>query len=206
MNKSQKVREKRLPLKRKPLADAFEDLPSVVPPSRPFVSPARLMKSCLFRCVVSLSFVAFFFAVSLAGAERPTPDEVRRVIEYYYGTEKTRPVLLQIKLCRDFERSGKDKFECVGELSRPEIDYGKDFFVWLNFFWNKGQSYDVIVNFSLKGVSRRTYNYTLPDNGSIRYRVPLEFPANRKGDWTVSVFHDDGTEPELLDSIEVSIR
>ncbi len=150
--------------------------------------------------------VAIVFMPCLALAQaKPSPAEIKKVLEYYYGSTNDAVVIVDTRLCRDVATQGENKNECTATISSSEIEVGQPSFLWMNFFVPaKAGKQKILVQFNQNGVTRMTRQFTL--SGSIRFRSWKKFALDRPGKWTVKILQDKQTGVEELASFALTSR
>ncbi len=132
--------------------------------------------------------IAFMPCLALAQGE-PSPAEIKKVLEYYYGSTNDAVVVVDARLCSDVATQGENKNECTTTLSSDSIEVGKPSFLWMNFFVPaKAGEQKILIQFNQNGMTRMTRQLTL--SGSIRFRTWKKFVVDRPGKWSVKIFQD----------------
>jgi len=138
-------------------------------------------------------------------ATKPAPEEVKRVLEYYYHGQGMGPVLLDAKVCRDVQREGDEKNECAGDVSTEVIKKGESLFLWMAYIVPSGdEPQNIIVQFENGGVTRMVKN--LQVTGQLRYRTWLKATFDKAGSWKARIIHDTGSSAVDLGSIAVTVE
>lgn len=130
-----------------------------------------------------LLIAAIVFSSTNAWAvDKPSSDEVFKVMEYYRtGSEA---ILVESTLCAEIAKEGTDKNQCTSPLPNS-ITKGEDASVWMNFMVPGDDAANILVQFKFKG--RVLSSRELKLSSAIRYRTWLNAPNNKVGNWTVSV-------------------
>ncbi len=55
----------------------------------------------------------------------PTPGEVQKVLDFYYGPAEAPPILIETRICRDVAKEGEHKNECTEKLGSDAIQVGE---------------------------------------------------------------------------------
>jgi len=136
---------------------------------------------------------------------KPSPAEIKKVLEYYYGTTSDGVVLVDSRLCSDVATQGENKNECTTTISSSAIEVGQPSFLWMNFFVPaKAGEQKILVQFNQNGVTRMTRQLTL--SGAIRFRTWKKFVLDRPGKWTVKILQDNQSGVKELASIGLTSR
>ena len=144
--------------------------------------------------------------VTLAGSpsQRPDGDEIKRVLEYYYGEASAAPVLVESKLCTEIATEGELKNECMHEIQASAIQPGTGAYLWMNFMVpQNAPEQKILIQFDHAGITRQTHEATL--RGAIRYRTWRKFQLDRKGPWTIKILHDAEDGAREIERIDLSI-
>ncbi len=148
--------------------------------------------------------IAFMPCLALAQA-KPSPAEIKKVLEYYYGSTNDTVVIVDTRLCSDVATQGENKNECTATISSSAIEVGQPSFLWMNFFVPaKADKQKILVQFNQNGVTRMTRQLTL--SRSIRFRTWKKFALDRPGKWSVKILQDNQTGVEELASFALTSR
>ena len=136
--------------------------------------------------VLTVSLLTFGIA---SAQEKPSPDETRKVIDYYYHGKGNGAVLMDMRICGKIGlEEGVDKNECLDSINPSQVELGRELHLWMNFLVPLNDSADIIVAFSRKGKVRRTVTIKLA--GATRYRTWKRIPTNKTGQWTLSILQE----------------
>lgn len=142
--------------------------------------------------------------LALADA-KPTPEEAKRVLDFFYHGKGMGPVLLESKVCRDIQREGDEKGECAGDLSAQTIKKGDTVYLWMAYMVPSGDEVqNLIVQFENGGVTRLVKNVQV--SGQLRYRTWLKAPLDKAGTWKVKIVHDAGSGVVPLGSRDITVE
>lgn len=142
--------------------------------------------------------------MAFAGA-KPTSDEVKRVLDFYFHGKGTGPVLLDSMLCRDIQREGDEKNECAGDISGETIKKGESIYLWMAYMVPSGdEPQNIIVQYENGGVTRMVRN--LQVTGQLRYRTWLKVAFDKAGSWKIKIIHDTGSEAVVLGVRDVTVE
>ncbi len=136
-----------------------------------------------------MTAIAALLTAPAIAAEKPSSDEVQRVMEYYQSGDEV--VLAQQVLCGEVAKEGDNKNQCVAVIEPAVMKEGDRNLVWMNFMVPGSESAKILVQFHYKGRVLSSKELTL--SNAIRYRTWLSAPSSKTGEWTVSV------EQELAD-------
>jgi len=140
------------------------------------------------RLTAFVAAIAFTPCLALAQAQ-PSPAEIKKVLEYYYGSKDDAVVVVDTRLCSDVATKGENKNECTATVSSSAIEVGQPSFLWMNFFVpSQAGEQKILVQFNQNGVTRMTRQLTL--SGSIRFRTWKKFALDRPGKWSVKILQD----------------
>ena len=141
------------------------------------------------------------FAAPAVAVEKPSSEEVRRVMEYYQQGEGA--ILVQQKMCSAIEKKGQNKNECTTEGTPAVINKGDSPLVWMNFLVAGSEPANVLVQFNYKG--RVLSSKELKLSNSFRYRTWLNAPTSKVGTWKVTVEQELENGYESMGSQEYSV-
>lgn len=141
------------------------------------------------------------FAAPAVALEKPSSEEVRRVMDFYQQGEGA--ILAQQKLCIAVEKSGENKNECTAEGSPAVIKSGDHPLVWMNFLVAGSEPVNVLVQFNHNG--RVLSSNELKLSKSFRYRTWLNAPTSKVGTWKVTVEQELKSGYESMGSMEYSV-
>ena len=142
--------------------------------------------------------------LALADA-KPTPEEAKRVLDFFYHGKGLGPVLLESKVCRDIQREGDGKGDCAGDLSAQTIKKGDTVYLWMAYMVPSGdEAQNIIVQFENGGVTRSVKN--LQVSGQLRNRTWLKATLDKVGPWKVKIVHDTGSSAVPLGSRDITVE
>ena len=148
--------------------------------------------------------VALIFTPLLAMAEdKPTPQEARKVINYYFNGKGQGVVPMEFKLCKEVALKGEMKNECVNEISDKKIAKGDEVYLWMNFLVPAGEESKILVQYTRNDLVRDTSNVTL--GGATRYRTWMKIPTNTAGSWKAKMLQEMESSDVSIGEIEFSV-
>ncbi len=163
------------------------------------------MRSKMFGGSVALGLILGFAPVLSLAADKPTPDEARKVIDYYYHGKGMGPVLMETKICRDIQREGDEKNECAGDVTGQALKKGESAYVWMAYMApSGGEPQNVIVQYEINGVTRAVKNAQF--TGLLRGRNWQKYTFDKAGTWKIKIIHDTGSGSEELGAREVTVE
>lgn len=155
------------------------------------------------RFSIALMLPLLVFGMAWA-EEKPTPDEARKVIDYYYHGQGKGAILMDLSICEKVgQEEGPDKNECLDSVNPGQIQLGQELHLWMNFLVPLNDSADIILAFSRKGKVRRTANLKL--GGATRYRTWKRIPTDKAGQWTVSILQELEDQDLELGSMQFTV-
>ncbi len=154
---------------------------------------------------LSIALMASLLVFGLAWAEeKPTPDEARKVIDYYYHGKGKGAILMDMTICEKVgQEEGPDKNECLDSVNPGQIQLNQELHLWMNFLVPLNDNADIILAFSRKGKVRRTANIKLA--GASRYRTWKKIPTDKAGQWTVSILQELEDQDLELGSMQFTV-
>lgn len=166
------------------------------------------MKLSLAKVAVAALFVSTVAFAQDGGAEAPpppapSPEEVKRVYDYFQDGAAGGPVLVDFKLCAkmDTDKNSPTVNECAQEITGP-VKKGSQVTVWTHWFVPKGGRYeDVTVQVLLDGQVRETKDIAALQE-SWRARTWKASNVSKAGKWTFKLMRG-GKE---LKSADVTVQ
>ena len=154
---------------------------------------------------LSIALMVSLLVFSMAWAEeKPTPDEARKVIGYYYHGKGKGAILMDMTICEKVgQEEGPDKNECLDSVNPGQIQLNQELYLWMNFLVPLNDNADIILAFSRKGKVRRTTNIKLA--GASRYRTWKKIPTDKAGQWTVSILQELEDQDLELGSMQFTV-
>jgi hypothetical protein len=147
-------------------------------------------------------FLAYLPTMSFA-QEKPTSDEVRKVVQYYFNGKGRGAILMDYKLCQIIYKEGARKNECKLGIINTTIKKGQEVFLWLNFLVPVGDEAEVLLEYKRKNKVRKIQNISIPK--SFRYRTWRKILTNKAGKWTINIFQETDDKDLDLDALEYSV-
>lgn len=136
---------------------------------------------------------------------KPAPDEVKRVLNYYFHGKGSGPVLMEAKLCRDIKREGADKNECAGDVTTQALKKGESVYLWMAYMVPEGEeTQNIVVLFDKGGVTRNVES--LQVSSQLRNRAWLKMSLDKVGPWKLRVVRDTGAGSESLGTLDVAVK
>ena len=155
------------------------------------------------RIVLLLGLMALW-PLAATAQERPSADDVRRVVDYYYRGQGQGVVLAQHFLCAEVSTEGTDKNECRLKHDSPVVNLGSEVLLWMNFLVPSGDDGDLLLLFSRQGRVRHTASITV--KGAIRFRTWKKIPTDKAGDWTVTILQELGESDLELATLSYQVE
>jgi hypothetical protein len=121
--------------------------------------------------------------VLIFAQEKPTTNEVRKVIDYYYHGQGKGAVLKNYKFCHKIKESN-----CEEAIAKGKMIKGEKVFLWMDFLVPVGDKAEMYMEFKRKNKIRKVTDFII--SGSIRYRTYQVIPTNRVGDWVVNIIQE----------------
>lgn len=154
-----------------------------------------------------MRFISLLLAalLSFAAHAKPSPEEVKRVVDYYQNGKDQGVVLADVKLCEAVPTEGELKNECQGERDPLALTVGEPVTVWMMFMVPSGMDQqDIMLQLNYQGLTRAVEKATVAS--SLRYRVWRKVTLDRPGEWTASIIHDSGQGLELLREMKMQVQ
>lgn len=128
------------------------------------------------------------FSLPLQAADKPTGDEVKRVINYYQNGNEV--VLVDSKLCAEIEKSGENKNECGKTLDNPLAPKASGY-LWMNFLVPGSEKPTLLVQFKYK--NRVLDSDEIRMTNAFRYRTWKRLQTSKSGEWEVTIEQETET-------------
>lgn len=135
--------------------------------------------------------------------DKPTPEEARKVINYYFNGKGQGVIPMEFKLCKQVSIKGEMKNECISEISGNTIAKGEEAYLWMNFLVPAGEESKILLQYSRNNKVRDTSNVTL--GGATRYRTWKKIPTSTAGNWKVSMIQELGNADIDIGQLKFSI-
>ena len=120
--------------------------------------------------------------------EKPTSEEARKVVNYYFNGKGKGVVPMEYKFCQEVSLKGENKNECVAEITANSIKKGQEAYIWMNFLVPAGEQAKLLLQYSRNDMVRDTGNLTL--GGATRYRTWKRIPTSKAGEWKVKLIQE----------------
>ncbi|MGC4115444.1 MAG: hypothetical protein QM765_12740 [Myxococcales bacterium] len=144
------------------------------------------MNRVLLSALVAAVFVVP--AVVRADPPAPSPEEIKKVVDYYNNGKDAGPVLAEFKPCItvDTKKGSPTANDCTEPVS-GKVKKGTPVFAWMNFLVPKDGKYeDLAVQWSVDGVVRTTQDLSLKIAGTA-IRTYYSSTINKPGKWEIKV-------------------
>ena len=148
------------------------------------------------KIISALAIASFCAPLTAVTQDKPTPEEARKVINYYFNGKGQGVVPMDFKLCKEISQKGEMKNECIAEISDKKIMKGEEAYIWMNFLVPAGEESKILLQYSRKDMVRNTSNVSL--GGATRFRTWKKIPTSTAGDWKVNLIQE-------LDNADVDI-
>jgi hypothetical protein len=117
----------------------------------------------------------------------PTPEEVRKVVDYYQTGKDRGPILVELKPCLtiDTQKDSPTRWECAEPVTAP-VKKGTVVSAWTSWLVPQDGKYeDVVVQWVLDGQVRSTQDVAL--SSSWRSRTYKSNALSKKGKWSIKI-------------------
>jgi len=154
--------------------------------------------------IVCAFTVSLLSLPSLAMAqEKPTAEEARKVINYYFNGKGQGVVPMEYKFCQEVSLKGENKNECVSEFSAKSLKKGQEAYLWMNFLVPAGEDAKLLLQYSRNNMVRDTSNVSL--GGATRYRIWKRIPTTTAGDWKIKLVQEMVNSDLEVGQLEYSV-
>ena len=155
------------------------------------------------KIICALAGVSLCGAMAAMAQEKPSPEEARKVINYYFNGKGQGVIPMEYKLCKEISKTGDTKNECVAEISDKTIAKGEEIYLWMNFLVPAGEESKILLQYSRKGKVRNTSNISL--GGATRFRTWKKIPTATTGDWKVTMVQELENSDVDIGRLEFSV-
>jgi len=139
-----------------------------------------------------LTACLFLFPLAVAALEKPTPEEAKKFLDFYYHGKGNGVVLADLKICSSIGEDAENMNECAEEIMPDALKKGNAYYVWMVFLVPNGDEVDGIeIRFNRLGETRTIKETSVV--GSIRYRTWRRFVPQSEGKWEIVVVHQEET-------------
>jgi hypothetical protein len=136
---------------------------------------------------------------------KPSPDDVKRVLDYYLHGKGMSPVLIEAKICQDIVAEGENKNECGGDITAQAIKKGAAVYLWMAYMVPLGEdTQNIVVLFEKGGVTHKVEK--LQVSAQLHNRSWIKVSFDTGGPWQLRVVRDTGAGPESLGTLDVSVK
>lgn len=143
--------------------------------------------------------------IPLLAQAKPSPEEVKNVIDYYFNGQDQGVVLADVKLCDEVYTEGEQKNECMDERGATTLAVGDKTYLWMLFMVpSKLDPQHIIIQLNRDDITLDVKNITITN--SLRYRARSKIAFRNPGDWQVKILHDTGDKLELLKELKITVE
>ena len=148
--------------------------------------------------------LALALSTSLFGVERPSSQEVSKVMNYYKNGKGQGAILVEMKIAKDIIRKGKAKNEPKAIVVNKTLKKGEKAILWMNFLVPANDKAAIYMEFKNRNKVRKVDE--LKVSGAIRYRTWKSLPTSRSGEWSVNLSQELGDEDIPLGTIKYTVK
>ena len=153
--------------------------------------------------ICALTVASLSTPLAALAQDKPTPEEARKVVNYYFNGKGQGVVPMEFKLCKEISLKGETKNECVSEISDKKLMKGEEAYLWMNFLVPAGEESKILLQYSRKDMVRDTTNVSL--GGATRFRTWKKIPTTTAGDWKVSLIQELENADMKIGQMEFSV-
>ncbi|MDX1431215.1 MAG: hypothetical protein R3286_02080 [Gammaproteobacteria bacterium] len=155
------------------------------------------------RRIIAIGSLLLCVPFSTLAQDKPTPAEVRKVIDYYYEGKGKGVIPMEYKLCQQIAEQGANKNDCEVEIPAGKIKKGEDAYVWMKFLVPAEDQAKILLQFSRDNLVRDTSNVSL--TGATRYRTWKKLPTDRVGEWSINIVEEMPTGDAAIGKLDFSV-
>ena len=138
--------------------------------------------------ICALAVTSLCGPLAAMAQEKPTPEEARKVINYYFNGKGQGVIPMEHKLCKEISKKGDAKNECIAEISNKTVAKGEEVYLWMNFLVPAGEESKILLQYSRKDKVRNTSNISL--GSATRFRTWKKIPTATAGNWKVTMVQE----------------
>ncbi len=97
------------------------------------------------RIICALAVTLLCGPLVAMAQDKPTPEEARKVINYYFNGKSQGVVLIEYKICKEISKKGETKNECVTEILNKTVAKGEEVYLWMNFLVPVGEKSKILL-------------------------------------------------------------
>ena len=142
-----------------------------------------------------------FFGMVTAFAQKPTQDEIKKVMDYYNNGDEA--AVAEMKLCKEVIKEGPEKNNCAEEAVPAGIQKGEKVFLWVNLMVPKNQNPNISFQYSKNDRSIKTKEVAV--TSALRYRTWQIIPTNKLGQISVTIDQEKGEDYVNIGKIEYTV-
>ena len=148
-----------------------------------------------------VTIIAVLILLPVAGycGEKPTLEEVKKVLSHYYTGQGKGVYLVDLKLCRSVHEN-----ECKDEISSRKINKGEKTILWMYYFGPKEDKASIHYEFRNGGKTRKVGDFNI--KGAYRYRTKINVPSSRVGEWKIDLSQEIETGDIDLGSFKYTVK
>lgn len=149
----------------------------------------------------SLLMLLPFIAAPLQAMEKPTQEEVVKVMNYL--SEGSEIVLVDSKFCSEIVKAGENKNECA-DPGGSQVTKGEKQYIWMNYLVPGNSAPSVLIQFKYKGRALKSGEIKLTK--AIRYRTWKYLETSRVGNWEVVIEQENETGFSTIATIPYTVE
>lgn len=166
-------------------------------------APVTFLRRRLVKHFCTASLLLLCLPALLLAQPKPTPEETKKVVDYYFKGKGKGVILMDYKLCQTIPRQGAGKYECQQAITDWHVKQGQRVFLWMNFLVPAKTEAKILLQLERRNVVRKTINLSLP--GSLRHRTWTQVPTQQAGKWKVHILQVSNTADLAIGQIEFSV-
>jgi hypothetical protein len=139
-----------------------------------------------FICFIIVSML--MFPCMINAMERPSPENAKKVIDYYYNGKGNGTILMEYQLCKEIQKEGAGKNTCADDMTDTVIKKGEKVFLWMHYFIPYGDKINLLAEYKIRNKVRKVTEFTV--SGGLRYRTWKQIATKKTGEWSVSIIQE----------------
>ena len=155
------------------------------------------------KLIIIAAIIAFIPAFVIA-AEKPSPKETKKVMDYYNNGKGGGAVLVDYTLCQEMGKEEESKNECIRPIPGNDIKAGDEVYLWMNFLIPVDDTANIYLTYTRNNRIRKTQEIKL--DSAFRYRTWKKIVTDKAGKWTIQIFQELEDKDIDLGSIAYTVK
>lgn len=154
--------------------------------------------------LIIMAVIITLIPVLVIAAEKPSPKETKKVMDYYNTGKGGGAVMVDYTLCQEMGKEEESKNDCIRSISGNDIKAGEEVYLWMNFMIPLDDTANIYLSYTRDNRIRNTQEIKL--NSAFRYRTWKKIITDKAGQWTIQIFQELEDKDIDLGSITYSVK